>query len=93
MNFNYEFAEVTVADGDIRAKTKSGVNVHFGSLDDYGFKFEVLRQLLARSSAAGVQVTIDVSVPERPVTKEESATLRQRALRRLKHVAETPAAD
>ncbi|MBK5226004.1 MAG: FtsQ-type POTRA domain-containing protein [Thermoleophilia bacterium] len=71
-SFNYEFSEVSVADGDIRAKTNSGVGVHFGSLDDYGLKFEVLRQMLARSVAAGVQVTIDVSVPERPVTKEET---------------------
>ncbi len=72
VSFNYEFAEVSVDNGDIRARTKTGVNVHFGSLDKYGLKFEVLRQLLARSVAAGVQVTIDVSVPERPVTKEEA---------------------
>lgn len=72
MNFNHEFAEVMVKDGDIRAKTRSGINVHFGSLDDYGLKFEVLRQLLARAAAEGVIVTIDVSVPERPVTREDS---------------------
>ncbi|MBI5871345.1 MAG: FtsQ-type POTRA domain-containing protein [Actinobacteria bacterium] len=70
VNFNYELAEVSVDNGDINAKTKSGVSVHFGSLADYELKFEVLRQLLARATAAGVQVIIDVSVPERPVTRE-----------------------
>ncbi len=72
VSFNYEFAEITVDKGDIRARTKTGVGVHFGSLDDYGLKFEVLRQLLARSTTSGVQVTIDVTVPERPVTKEDA---------------------
>jgi hypothetical protein len=71
VSFNYEFAEVSVSDGDIRARTKSGVNLHFGMLDDYNLKFEVLRQLLTRSAVAGAQVNIDVSVPERPVTNEE----------------------
>ena len=71
VSFNYEFAELSIADGDIRARTSSGVNVHFGSLDEYGLKFEVLRQLLARASVAGVPMTIDVSVPERPVTKDD----------------------
>ena len=71
VSFNYQFAELSVAGGDIRAKTASGVNVHFGSLDEYGLKFEVLRQLLARASVAGVPMTIDVSVPERPVTKDD----------------------
>lgn len=70
VNFNHEFAEVSVDNGDISAKTRSGVSVHFGTLTDYELKFEVLRQLLARAAAAGVQVIIDVSVPERPVTKE-----------------------
>jgi len=70
VNFNYEFAEVSVENGDINAITRSGVKVHFGSLVDYEMKFEVLRQLLARSTAAGVEIFIDVSVPERPVTKE-----------------------
>lgn len=70
MNFNHEFAEVSVDNGDISAKTRSGVSIHFGTRMDYELKFEVLRQLLARSTAAGVQVIIDVSVPERPVTKE-----------------------
>lgn len=70
VNFNYELAEVSVDKGDINAKTRSGVSVHFGTLVDYELKFEVLRQLLARATAAGVQVIIDVSVPERPVTKE-----------------------
>ena len=72
VSFNYEFAAITVDHGDIRLSTTTGVGVHFGSLDNYGFKFEVLRQLLARSSAADVQVSIDVSVPERPVTREET---------------------
>jgi len=71
VSFNYEFSEVLIDAGDIRARTKNGVNVHFGSLDDYGLKFEVLRQMLARSVVAGAQMTIDVSVPQRPVTKEE----------------------
>ena len=72
VSFKYEFAAITVEHGDIRLSTTTGVGVHFGSLDNYGFKFEVLRQLLARSSAADVQVSIDVSVPERPVTREET---------------------
>ncbi|MCL4474495.1 MAG: FtsQ-type POTRA domain-containing protein [Actinobacteria bacterium] len=71
VSFNYQFAEISIAGGDIRAKTSSGVNVHFGSLDEYGMKFEVLRQLLARASVAGVSMTIDVSVPQRPVTKDD----------------------
>jgi len=70
VNFNHEFAEVAVDRGDITARTSSGVSVHFGNLADYELKFEVLRQLLARAAVAGVQVIIDVSVPERPVTKE-----------------------
>ncbi len=70
MNFNQQFSDVAVSDGYIRARTTSGVQVVFGTLDDYGLKFEVLRQLLARSAAQGVLVTIDVSVPERPVTRE-----------------------
>ncbi|MHB9112827.1 MAG: cell division protein FtsQ/DivIB [Thermoleophilia bacterium] len=70
VNFNYEFAEVSVDIGNINTKTRSGVSVHFGTLVDYELKFEVLRQLLVRATAAGVQVIIDVSVPERPVTKE-----------------------
>jgi cell division septal protein FtsQ len=70
VNFNHEIAEVSVDNGDINAKTRSGVSVHFGTLVDYELKFEVLRQLLARAAAAGVQVIIDVSVPERPVTRE-----------------------
>lgn len=69
--FNYEFAEVTVAGEDITAKTRNGVNVRFGSLEDYGLKFEVLRQLMARSVAAGTTITIDVTVPDRPVTRQE----------------------
>jgi len=72
VTFNYQFVEVSVDGGDIRAKTSTGVNVHFGNLNGYDLKFEVLRQLLARASAGGVQITIDVSVPERPVTKDET---------------------
>lgn len=71
VSFNYQFAELSIADGDIRAKTSTGVNIHFGSLDEYGLKFEVMRQLLARASVAGVPMTIDVSVPARPVTKDD----------------------
>ncbi len=70
-SFNYEFSGVLIDAGNISARTKNGVDVNFGSLDNYGLKFEVLRQMLARSVVAGAQVTIDVSVPERPVTKEE----------------------
>lgn len=72
VNFNQEFSEVTVAGGEISAKTRSGVAIRFGTLDDYGLKFEVLRQLLARSVGAGASVSIDVSVPERPVTKDNT---------------------
>lgn len=74
VNFNYEFSSVNVAGDDITALTKSGVNVHFGSLDDYDLKFEVLRQLLARSSGMTNKLTVDVSVPERPVTKDNNVT-------------------
>lgn len=69
-NFNHSFSDVDVADGYIRARTASGVLVIFGTLDDYGLKFEVLRQLLARVDIQGEPMTIDVSVPERPVTRE-----------------------
>lgn len=72
VNFNGGFVEVSVDGGDINARTSSGVDVHFGTIDDYGIKFEVLRQLLARSAAEGVRVKIDVSVPERPVTSQQS---------------------
>lgn len=75
VNFNLEFAQVTVADGDITASTKSGVLIHFGSLDEYGLKFEVMRQLMARAGAAGVNISLDVSVPERPVTKDLRPTV------------------
>ncbi len=68
-NFNQEFSEVAVAAGDISAKTKTSVSVHFGSLANYSLKFEVLKQLIARAAAAGQTVSVDVSVPERPVTK------------------------
>lgn len=69
VSFNQEFSEVMVSAEDISARTRAGVTVRFGSLDDYALKFEVLRQLLARTEGAGAKVIIDVSVPERPVTK------------------------
>lgn len=74
VSFNQGFAEVTVTDGDINARTKAGVSVHFGSLDDYALKFEVLRQLLARTGAAGTNISLDVSVPQRPVTRDNTVT-------------------
>lgn len=70
VSFNQEFAAVTVAGGDISARTRTNVNVRFGTLEEYGMKFEVLRQLIARSAGAGAQLTIDISVPDRPVTKQ-----------------------
>lgn len=69
-NFNYKFADLYVENGRISATTTDGSKVNFGTLDQYELKFEVLRQLLARSASPGVTVTIDVSVPERPVTRE-----------------------
>lgn len=69
VNFNQEIAQIIVAGGDISATTKNNINIHFGTLDDYGLKFEVLRQLIARAVAASAPVTIDVSVPDRPVTR------------------------
>ncbi|MFA6000553.1 MAG: FtsQ-type POTRA domain-containing protein [Thermoleophilia bacterium] len=72
-NFNQDIAEVRVVDGDVIMRTRSGVNINFGALTDYGLKFEVLRQLLARSTSAGTTLTIDVSVVERPVTKDGNA--------------------
>lgn len=71
VNFNQEFAEVTVAGGEISARTRANVLVRFGSLEDYGLKFEVLRQLIARSAADGVSLVVDVSVPDRPITRQE----------------------
>lgn len=68
VSFNQGFSETMVSAGDVTAKTRSGATVHFGSLDDYELKFEVLRQLLARTGGRG-GAFIDVSVPERPVTK------------------------
>ncbi|MHB1390488.1 MAG: cell division protein FtsQ/DivIB [Thermoleophilia bacterium] len=70
VSFNLEFAAVSVADGDIAATTRNGVVIHFGSLDEYSLKFEVIRQLMARAGAAGVNISLDVSVPQRPVTKD-----------------------
>lgn len=75
VSFNQQFAEVSIADGDITAKTRTGVSVHFGTLDDYVLKFEVLRQLLTRTGASGAGVTFDVSVPERPVTRDKAVTV------------------
>lgn len=72
VNFNLEFATVMVADGDINARTKTGILIHFGSLDEYGLKFEVMRQMMARAGAAGAIISLDVSVPQRPVTKDVS---------------------
>jgi cell division protein FtsQ len=69
-NFNYQFADVSVAEGRINATTTDGTKVIFGTLDQYELKFEVLRQLLARTATPEVTVSIDVSVPERPVTRE-----------------------
>lgn len=69
VNFNAGFTGVSVNGGDISATTGNGVNVHFGTLDDYGLKFVVLRQLMVRSMVQGAQLTIDVSVPDRPVTR------------------------
>lgn len=70
-NFNYKFADLFVENGRISATTTDGTKVNFGTLDQYELKFEVLRQLLARTASPGVTIIIDVSVPERPVTREE----------------------
>lgn len=69
-SFNYPFAEIMVDESRISATTSDGTRVNFGTLDKYELKFEVLRQLMARTATPGVTVTIDVSVPERPVTQE-----------------------
>lgn len=69
LNLNQEFVEVEVRSGIIDASTSSGIVVHFGTMDESAYKFEVLRQLIARSIAAGEQVVIDVSVPDRPVLR------------------------
>jgi hypothetical protein len=44
-------------------------------MDDYDYKFEVLRQLIARSMETGEQVVIDVSVPDRPVIRNKNQPL------------------
>lgn len=75
MSFDQEFAEVNVADGDINARTRRGINVHFGNLDEYYLKLEVLRRLLARAGTSGTDVFFDVSVPQRPVTRENIQTV------------------
>jgi len=73
VNLHQEFTRVTVVDGIIDAATLSGIEVHFGTIEDHAYKFEVLRQLIARTTAAGEQVIIDVSVPDRPVTRSKYA--------------------
>lgn len=72
VNLHQEFTNVSVLDGIIDASTLSGLEVHFGTMEEYAYKFEVLRQLIARSIAAGEQVIIDVSVPDRPVTRDKN---------------------
>lgn len=71
-NVNQEFNKVVVAEGIIDASTISGIEIHFGTMDEYAYKFEVMRQLIARSMAAGEQVIIDVSVPDRPVIRDKN---------------------
>ena len=66
VDFDQQMAAANVYDGDINARTRTNINIHFGTLDDYNLKFEVLTQLIARSAAGA---SIDVSVPGRPVTK------------------------
>lgn len=73
VNLNQEFTRVMVSNGVIDAATLTGVEVHFGTLDDHAYKFDVLRQLIARTIAAGEQVIIDLSVPDRPVTRSKNA--------------------
>jgi cell division protein FtsQ len=75
LNLNQEFSEVNVESGIIDASTISGIEVHFGTMDDYDYKFEVLRQLIARSMETGEQVVIDVSVPDRPVIRNKNQPL------------------
>ena len=72
VNLHQNFTKVVVKDGMIDATTLSGIDVHFGTIDEYAYKFEVLRQLIARTVTAGEQVVIDVSVPDRPVTRSKS---------------------
>lgn len=73
VNLNQEFTRVMVNNGIIDAATLSGVEIHFGTLDDHAYKFDVLRQLIARTVAAGERVIIDLSVPDRPVTRSKNA--------------------
>lgn len=73
VNLNQEFTRVMVSNGVIDAATLTGVEVHFGTLDNHAYKFDVLRQLIARTIAAGEQVIIDLSVPDRPVTRNKNA--------------------
>lgn len=75
VNLHQEFTKVAVTDGVIDTATLSGIEIHFGTMDEYAYKFEVLRQLIARTVAAGEQVIIDISVPDRPVTRPKNAPL------------------
>lgn len=72
VDLHQEFTRVSVTGGVIDAATLGGIEVHFGTMDDYAYKFEVLRQLIARTTSAGEQVIIDVSVPDRPVTRDKN---------------------
>lgn len=69
VSFNERIVEVTVDDGAISFRTASGATVRFGSPGDADLKFEVARQLIARTVQGGAPVSIDVSVPDRPVTR------------------------
>lgn len=69
VDFNEKIVEVKVDGGEISFKTGSGATVRFGDLSDDALKFEVARQLIVRTVQAGRLVSIDVSVPERPVTR------------------------
>lgn len=69
VSLNQEFNMVEVSGGMIEASSPNGIQVRFGTMDEFAYKFEVLRQLIARSVAAGEQVIIDVSVPDRPVLR------------------------
>jgi hypothetical protein len=75
LNLDLEFNEITVAAGMIDAATLSGIEVHFGTMEEFAYKFEVLRQLIARAMAVGEQVVIDVSVPDRPVIRNKNLPL------------------
>lgn len=69
VSFHERIVEVVVDGGVVTFKTVSGATVRFGNLEDYALKFEVARQLIARTVKEGVPVSIDVSVPDRPVSR------------------------